>query len=74
DLYKILHLQFHYVLPTNNDWDLLFQPYFNPPPSVVSPVPIAAAPRPADPIGSPWLTSIDQVSPSASTSSTIQET
>ncbi|GJX96199.1 hypothetical protein Tco_0351997 [Tanacetum coccineum] len=52
----------------------MFDKYFNPPPSVVSPVPTAAAPRPADPIGSPSSTSIDQVAPSASTSSTIQET
>nr|GEU33923.1 retrovirus-related Pol polyprotein from transposon TNT 1-94 [Tanacetum cinerariifolium] len=34
----------------------------------------AAAPRPADPIGSPSSTSIDQVAPSASTSSKIQQT
>ncbi|GJX23381.1 retrovirus-related pol polyprotein from transposon TNT 1-94 [Tanacetum coccineum] len=35
-----------YVPSTNNDWDILFQPmfdeFFNPPPSVVSPVPTAA--------------------------------
>ncbi|GKF89705.1 hypothetical protein Tco_0263668, partial [Tanacetum coccineum] len=41
-----------YVPPTKNDWDILFQPmfdeFFNPPPSVVSPVPVAAARRPAD--------------------------
>ncbi|GKC09163.1 hypothetical protein Tco_1000773 [Tanacetum coccineum] len=41
-----------YVLPTKNDWDILFQPMFdeflNPPPSVVSQVPAAATPRPAD--------------------------
>ncbi|GJW89810.1 hypothetical protein Tco_0167363 [Tanacetum coccineum] len=41
-----------YVPPTKNDWDLLFQPmfdeYFNPPPSVVSPVHVAVALRPAD--------------------------
>ncbi|GJY93301.1 retrovirus-related pol polyprotein from transposon TNT 1-94 [Tanacetum coccineum] len=46
-----------YVPPTKNDWDLLFQlmfdEYFNPPPSVVSLVPIAAAPRPADPTANP---------------------
>nr|GEW12343.1 retrovirus-related Pol polyprotein from transposon TNT 1-94 [Tanacetum cinerariifolium] len=56
-----------YVSPTKNDWDLLFQPifdeYFNPPPSVVSPVHAVAAPRPADPIGSPLSTSIDQAAP-----------
>ncbi|GJR01380.1 retrovirus-related pol polyprotein from transposon TNT 1-94 [Tanacetum coccineum] len=66
-----------YVPPTNNDWDLLFQPmfdeYFDPPPSVVFLIRIAAAPRPADQIGSPSSTFIDQAAPSASTSSTIQE-
>ncbi|GKD23853.1 retrovirus-related pol polyprotein from transposon TNT 1-94 [Tanacetum coccineum] len=59
-----------YVPPTKNDWDLLFQPmlyeYFNPPPSVVSPVPAATTPRPFDPIGSHSSTSIDQAVPSAS--------
>ncbi|GKG63195.1 hypothetical protein Tco_0638842, partial [Tanacetum coccineum] len=38
------------------------------------PVCVAAAPRPADPTGSPSSTSINQVAPSASTSSTTQET
>ncbi|GKB22741.1 retrovirus-related pol polyprotein from transposon TNT 1-94 [Tanacetum coccineum] len=67
-----------YVPPTKNDWDLLFQPiineYFNPPSSVVSPVRVAAAPRPTDLIGSPSSASIDQAAPFASTSSTIHET
>ncbi|GJW52701.1 retrovirus-related pol polyprotein from transposon TNT 1-94 [Tanacetum coccineum] len=67
-----------YVPPTKNDWDLLFQPmfdeYFNPLPSVVSPVPTATAPRPVDLTDSPLSTSIDQATRSASTSSTIQET
>ncbi|GJX82446.1 retrovirus-related pol polyprotein from transposon TNT 1-94 [Tanacetum coccineum] len=67
-----------YVPPTKNDWDLLFQPmfdgYFNTPPSVVSLVPETAAPRHVDPIGSTSLTSIVQAAPSASTSSTMQET
>ncbi|GKA86166.1 hypothetical protein Tco_0807877 [Tanacetum coccineum] len=66
-----------YVPPTKNDWDLLFQPmfdeYFNPPPSVVSPIPVATAPRPDDPTGSPSSTSIDQAAPSANTSSIIQK-
>ncbi|GJR66090.1 retrovirus-related pol polyprotein from transposon TNT 1-94 [Tanacetum coccineum] len=48
-----------YVPPTMNDWDILFQPmfdeFFNPLPSVVSPVPAAAARRPADPTDSPWI-------------------
>ncbi|GKC02566.1 retrovirus-related pol polyprotein from transposon TNT 1-94 [Tanacetum coccineum] len=67
-----------YVPPTKNDWDILFQPmfdeYFNPPKSVVSPLPTAAAPRPADPTGTPLSTSIEQDAPAASTSSIIQET
>ncbi|GJS32043.1 integrase, catalytic region, zinc finger, CCHC-type containing protein [Tanacetum coccineum] len=67
-----------YVPPTKNDWDLLFQPmfndYVNPPPSVVSLVPAAATSRPVDSTDSPSSTSIDQVAPSVSTSSTIQET
>nr|GFB84026.1 Gag-Pol polyprotein [Tanacetum cinerariifolium] len=52
----------------------MFDEYFNPSPSVVSLVSTAAAPRPAEPTGSPSSTSIDQAAPSASTSSTIQET
>ncbi|GJS56626.1 retrovirus-related pol polyprotein from transposon TNT 1-94 [Tanacetum coccineum] len=40
-----------YVPPTKNDWDILFQlmfdKFFNPTPSVVSSVPVAATPRPA---------------------------
>ncbi|GJS83109.1 hypothetical protein Tco_0749650 [Tanacetum coccineum] len=38
--------------PNKDDWDRLFQPmfdeYFNPPTIVVSPVPVAAAPRSVD--------------------------
>ncbi|GJW60033.1 hypothetical protein Tco_0109368 [Tanacetum coccineum] len=52
----------------------MFDEYFNPPPSVVSPVPAAAAPRPADPTGTPSSTIIDQDAPSPSTSQTPQET
>nr|GEU53435.1 copia protein [Tanacetum cinerariifolium] len=67
-----------YVPPTKNDWDILFQPmfdeYFNPSPSVVSPFPEAAAPRPDDPTCSPSSTSIDQDAPSTSTSSTTHKT
>nr|GEV18751.1 retrotransposon protein, putative, Ty1-copia subclass [Tanacetum cinerariifolium] len=51
-----------------NDWEILFQPlfdeYFNPPPSVASPVPAVVAPEPADLIGTPSSTSIDQDAPS----------
>ncbi|GKD63333.1 retrovirus-related pol polyprotein from transposon TNT 1-94, partial [Tanacetum coccineum] len=53
----------------------MFDEYFNPPPSVVSPVRIAIAPRPTDPTGSPLSTSIDQAVPSPSSqesSSTVQ--
>nr|GEU32114.1 hypothetical protein [Tanacetum cinerariifolium] len=67
-----------YVPPTKKDWDLLFQPmfdeYFNPPPSVASPVPTTVAPDLADLIDSPSSTSIDQDAPSSSTSQTPQET
>ncbi|GKA85953.1 copia protein [Tanacetum coccineum] len=60
-----------YVQPIKNDWDILFQPmfdeFFNPLLTVVSPVPVAATPRPIDPTGSPLSTSIDQDAPSAST-------
>nr|GEY43376.1 retrovirus-related Pol polyprotein from transposon TNT 1-94 [Tanacetum cinerariifolium] len=65
-----------YVPPTHNDWDILFQPMFdeflNPSPSVISIVPTVRARRPADPIGSPVSTSIDQDAPSSSNPS-IQE-
>ncbi|GJX71400.1 retrovirus-related pol polyprotein from transposon TNT 1-94 [Tanacetum coccineum] len=57
-----------YVPPTKNDWDILFQPmfdeFFNPPPTVVSLVPVAAAPGPVDPIDSPMSTSIYHDAPS----------
>ncbi|GKB62286.1 hypothetical protein Tco_0918472 [Tanacetum coccineum] len=52
----------------------MFDEYFNHPPRVVSLVPAAVAPRPADLTGSPSSTSIDQAAPSASTSSIIQKT
>ncbi|GJW75861.1 retrovirus-related pol polyprotein from transposon TNT 1-94 [Tanacetum coccineum] len=49
--------------PTRNDWDRLFQPifdeYFNPPSSVVSPVPIATAPRAVD------ITGVEEPIPNA---------
>ncbi|GKE51129.1 retrovirus-related pol polyprotein from transposon TNT 1-94 [Tanacetum coccineum] len=57
-----------YVPPTKKDWDILFQPmfdeYFNPPPSVASPVLTVVAPEPTDSTGTPSLTSIDQDAPS----------
>ncbi|GKA30869.1 retrovirus-related pol polyprotein from transposon TNT 1-94 [Tanacetum coccineum] len=67
-----------YVPPTKNDWDLLFQQmfdeYFNPPLSVVSPVLAAAAPRHADLTDLPSSNSIDQNAPSTSIPSTTHET
>ncbi|GJS08406.1 retrovirus-related pol polyprotein from transposon TNT 1-94 [Tanacetum coccineum] len=48
--------------------------YFNPPPSVVSPVPAVAAPRPTDLTGTPLSTFVEQDAPAASTSSTTHET
>ncbi|GJR28451.1 hypothetical protein Tco_1104683 [Tanacetum coccineum] len=66
--------QQQYQPPTKNDWDILFQPmfdeFFNPPQSVVSPAPTAVAQRLADPIGSPSLISNDQNAPSTSVLST----
>nr|GEW47542.1 retrovirus-related Pol polyprotein from transposon TNT 1-94 [Tanacetum cinerariifolium] len=54
--------------PNRDDWDHLFQPmfdeYFNPSTIVVSPVPVAAAPRAVDIANSPMSTSIDQDAPS----------
>ncbi|GJU07511.1 retrovirus-related pol polyprotein from transposon TNT 1-94 [Tanacetum coccineum] len=60
---------------TRNDWDRLFMfdEYFNPPSSAVSPVPIATTPRAVDITASPSSTNIDQDAPSSSTSSTNQQ-
>ncbi|GKA03561.1 retrovirus-related pol polyprotein from transposon TNT 1-94 [Tanacetum coccineum] len=56
------------------DWDRLFQPmfneYFNPPTIVVSPVPVANAPRAVDLADSPVSTSINQDATSTSIPST----
>ncbi|GJZ76247.1 hypothetical protein Tco_0640712 [Tanacetum coccineum] len=61
-------------LPKRDDWDSLFQPmfdeYFNPPTIVVSPVPVATAPRAVDLADSPVSTSFDQDAPSTSIPST----
>ncbi|GJV54056.1 retrovirus-related pol polyprotein from transposon TNT 1-94 [Tanacetum coccineum] len=66
-----------YVPPTNNDWDILFQPmfdeFFNPPPSVVSSVSAVVARRPTDPTGSPVSTYIKQYAPSTSNSSNQEQ-
>ncbi|GJV03474.1 retrovirus-related pol polyprotein from transposon TNT 1-94 [Tanacetum coccineum] len=55
-------------LPNRDDWDHLFQPmfdeYFNLPPSAISPVLVAAAPRAVDIVDSPVSTLIDQDAPS----------
>ncbi|GKD63212.1 hypothetical protein Tco_1305320 [Tanacetum coccineum] len=52
-----------YQSSTLNDWDILFQlmfdEFFNPPPSVVSPLHAAAARRHADLTGSPVSTSLE---------------
>ncbi|GJU55644.1 retrovirus-related pol polyprotein from transposon TNT 1-94 [Tanacetum coccineum] len=67
DSCKTLLLQ-HRMYHQQKDWDILFQPmfdeYFNPPPSVASPVPSVVAPEPVDPTGTPSSTSIDQDAPS----------
>ncbi|GJY73273.1 retrovirus-related pol polyprotein from transposon TNT 1-94 [Tanacetum coccineum] len=67
-----------YVPPTKKDWEIWFQPmfdeYFNPPPSVASPIPIVVAPEPADSTGTPSSTTNDQDAPSPSTLKTPQET
>ncbi|GKE00798.1 hypothetical protein Tco_1388781 [Tanacetum coccineum] len=60
--------------PTRNDWDCLFQPkYFNPPPSVVSPVQVAATPRDVDLANLLMSTLIDQDEPSTSIPSTQEQ-
>ncbi|GKA25273.1 retrovirus-related pol polyprotein from transposon TNT 1-94 [Tanacetum coccineum] len=63
--------------PNRDDWDRLFQPmfdeYFNPPTIVVSPVPVAAAPRAVDTTESPVSTSIDLDAPSTSIPSTQEQ-
>ncbi|GJZ83243.1 hypothetical protein Tco_0648416 [Tanacetum coccineum] len=67
-----------YVPSTKKDWDTLFQPmfdeYFNPPPSVASPVFVIVAPDPANSTSTPSLTINDQYAPSPSTSQTPHET
>ncbi|GJS23233.1 hypothetical protein Tco_0451865 [Tanacetum coccineum] len=63
--------------PTRNDWDCLFQSmfdeYFNPPTSDVSPVIVAAALRAVDIADLPVSTSIDQDAPSTSIPSTQEQ-
>ncbi|GJR60570.1 retrovirus-related pol polyprotein from transposon TNT 1-94 [Tanacetum coccineum] len=61
-----------YVPPTMIDWDILFQlvfdEYFNHPPSIASTVPAVVAPEPVDSTGLPSSTTIDQDAPCSSTS------
>nr|GEW86180.1 hypothetical protein [Tanacetum cinerariifolium] len=74
-----------YVLPSRNDWDLLFQPLFDelltPPPSVDPPAPEVIAPITdvipsvqAESIGLPSSTTVDQDAPSPSKSQPTPET
>nr|GEV35486.1 hypothetical protein [Tanacetum cinerariifolium] len=74
-----------YVLPSRNDWDLLFQSMFdellNPPPSVDPQAPEVIAliaevipPVQAESTGSPSLTLVNQDAPSSSKSQTTPET
>ncbi|GKB50146.1 hypothetical protein Tco_0900899 [Tanacetum coccineum] len=51
----------------------VFKNYFNPSPSVISPVLLAAAPLPTDTTSTPSSTTIDQDAPSVSILQTIQE-
>ncbi|GKE36026.1 hypothetical protein Tco_1455348 [Tanacetum coccineum] len=63
-----------YVPPIKKDWDILFQPlfeeYFPPPSSVMSPVLPAAIPLLADTTGTPLSTTIDKDASFASISPT----
>ncbi|GKA49560.1 retrovirus-related pol polyprotein from transposon TNT 1-94 [Tanacetum coccineum] len=63
--------------PTINDWDRLFQPmfdeYFNPPPSAISPVQLADTPRVVNIADLHVSTSIDQDAPSTSIPSTQEQ-
>ncbi|GJU96830.1 retrovirus-related pol polyprotein from transposon TNT 1-94 [Tanacetum coccineum] len=62
-----------YVPPTKKDWDILFQlmfdEYFNPPPSVASLVHVVVTLEPTDPTSTPSSTFIDQDEPSPSNDS-----
>ncbi|GJY15323.1 retrovirus-related pol polyprotein from transposon TNT 1-94 [Tanacetum coccineum] len=57
---------------TRNDWDH-YDEYFNPPPSVVSPIQVVDTPRVVDLVDSPASTSIDQDAPSKSIPSTQEQ-
>ncbi|GJT83194.1 hypothetical protein Tco_1057536 [Tanacetum coccineum] len=65
------------VPPFKKYWDILFQPlfdeYFQPSSSVVSPILLDVVPLPADTTGIPSTTNFVQDAPSVNTSSTTQE-
>nr|GEX29421.1 retrovirus-related Pol polyprotein from transposon TNT 1-94 [Tanacetum cinerariifolium] len=65
------------IPPNRDDWDHLFQPwfdeYFNPPTFAISPVPVAAAPRAVDLADSFVSTSIDQDASSTCIPSTLEQ-
>ncbi|GJR53551.1 putative ribonuclease H-like domain-containing protein [Tanacetum coccineum] len=74
-----------FVPHSRTDWDILFQPLFdellNPPPSIDPPAPeviapndVVVAPAPAESIGSPSSTTVDQDAPSPGNSQTTPET
>nr|GEU95516.1 retrovirus-related Pol polyprotein from transposon TNT 1-94 [Tanacetum cinerariifolium] len=74
-----------FVPPSRNDWDPLFQllfdellipsPSVNPrAPAVIAPITKVIAPEPAESIGSPSSTTVDQDAPSLSKSQTTPET
>ncbi|GJX80393.1 retrovirus-related pol polyprotein from transposon TNT 1-94 [Tanacetum coccineum] len=71
-----LRLSGHSVNVHQREYRMLFQPmfdeYFNPPSSVISPVPVAAALRAVDIAGSPSSTTIDQDAPSSKSSSNLK--
>ncbi|GJZ82003.1 retrovirus-related pol polyprotein from transposon TNT 1-94 [Tanacetum coccineum] len=77
EIHEFKRLQVWYNPPTRNDWDRLFQPmfdeYFNPPPSFVSLIQVAATPRVVDIADSHVSTLIDQDAPSTSIPSTQEQ-
>nr|GEX04878.1 ribonuclease H-like domain-containing protein [Tanacetum cinerariifolium] len=74
-----------YVPPLRTDWDILFQPLFDelltpspsvdpPAPEVIAPIAEVVAPEPAESIGSPSSTTVDQDAPSLSNFQTTPKT
>ncbi|GKB92618.1 retrovirus-related pol polyprotein from transposon TNT 1-94 [Tanacetum coccineum] len=79
--WKLIHVKFDERYNDSEQYEILgylvptiFDEYFRPPSSVVSPVPPALAPIPADTTDTPSSTIIDQDVPSTSTSPTTEET